>query len=205
MKKRCLAAALLACGFSVANAATPWNGPYASLFGGYAYFPNNISTAQFTNAHYKSGYNVGASIGYKSGPFNYDVQATYLDADIKRFNFNGTPQTAVGGETYAMALLANAYYSFEDFNSVLLPYVGFGLGYTYRNTNISSTTPTVSRLKDSEYLFSYQGTIGISYNFSEQFAADMNYRYFRTQKGDDFGKALQNHLANLAIIYRFDS
>jgi opacity protein-like surface antigen len=205
MRNSLLKAVALSAVCSQAVAATALNGPYATLFGGYSYMPNNVETAQFINSHYRSGYDAGFSFGYKSGPFTYDVQGTYLAADIKRFDFDNTTQTTISGSTYALALMLDGYYSLEDFHSVLVPFVGLGIGYTYRNTNIHSTTPDNSRLKDNEYLFGYQGTLGLTYNFSENVAFDAHYRYLTTAKGDNFGKRLQAHMANISVIYRYDS
>ena len=205
MKKTLLKAIALSAVCSSSVAATALNGPYATLFGGYAYIPNNVSTTHFTNSHYESGYDAGFSFGYKSGPFTYDIQGTYLAADIKRFDFNTTTQTTMSGSSYALAMMIDGYYSFEDFHSVLVPFAGIGIGYTYRNTNISSTAPSTSRLKDTEYLFGYQGTLGLTFNYSENMAFDAHYRYLRTAKGDTFGKPLQAHMANISVIYRYDT
>ena len=56
----------------------------------------------------------------------------------------------------------------------------------------------------NDNVFSYQGTAGITYNFAEQYAVNIAYRYIATSKPEDFGRIFQAHLASAGVSYRFD-
>ncbi len=188
-----------------AIAATAMNGLYFEAFGGYTHQPDNVNASLTTNTRYHSGFNAGGSVGYKSGPFSYSLQGAYLHSSIRKFDYNAIRQTSVSGDSNATSLLFNGYYLFEDMNPSLVPFVGMGLGYTYRNTHITSTQPQSSEFKNAKYLFSYNGSAGITYNYDEKMAVGVYYQYLRTEKDERFGKALQAHMANLSLIYRCDT
>lgn len=186
-------------------AATPLSGPYMRAFGGFAFTPNNINAANFTNSNYRTGYDVGGNLGYKSGPIRYELEGTYIHTKVKQFTFRGVRQTALGGKARNSSLMLNLFYDFEDFNASLAPYLGVGMGYSHTALKFNSRVPTVSNFSRGKYLFSYQGQIGSTYNFSENIAMDLGYRYFRTKKSNRLGKAYQAHLANFGVIYRFEN
>ncbi len=56
--------------------ATAIDGWYSSVFGGYAYFPNNVFKIKdgllLNDATYRSGFDAGGSIGFKSHPMRYE-------------------------------------------------------------------------------------------------------------------------------------
>ena len=202
-----ISAALLAT--SVASAATPVNGWYSSVFGGYAYVPNNISKTRYgltrTNANYQSGFDAGGSLGFKSNPMRYEGELTYLNANLKKFKINGLQQTGVSGYNDAVLAMANVYYDFPGLISVLQPFLGGGIGYGWVNAKLNSEGPTtVTRFTGSNSVFAYQATGGIVYNFAENYALSLGYRYVATDRPDSLGKMFQAHLANLGAIYRFD-
>jgi len=69
----------------------------------------------------------------------------------------------------------------------------------------ASTGPngiTTFKLVDNE--FAYQGTVGLTYNFAENYALNVGYRYIATSHGNSFGKVFQAQVANAGVIYRFD-
>ena len=194
---------------SVADAATPINGWYSSAFGGYTYLPNNINVTNTglarSNSSYQGGYDAGGSIGYKSNPMRYEGELTYLDANLQKFNINGIPQTGVTGYSNAFIAMANVYYDFDNLVGSLQPYLGGGIGYAWIGGKFRSTGPTGStQLTVSNTPFAYQATAGLIYNFAENYALSLGYRYVATVHADEFGKSFQANLANLGVVYRFD-
>lgn len=208
MKLVFFSAAMLAA--SLSHAATPIDGWYAGLFGGYAYLPNNINKnidgATFNNGDYKSGYNAGGSLGFKSNPMRYEGQLTYINANIKGYQVNDISQTGITGYNNAIFALANVYYDFR--NSVpagIQPFLGLGIGYGWLNAHLNSTGPTVAtQYRENGSSFAYQGTAGLNYNFAETYGLNLSYRYIATANSDVLGKIFQAHLANLGVVYRFD-
>lgn len=207
MRIALFSAALLAAGVSIAG--TPVEGWYGSVFGGYSYVPENVDTFRFgvnrNRAAYNSGYNAGARIGYKSTPLRYEAEYTYINANLKKFTVDGLYQLGVDGNTNANLGMANVYYDFPDMVPNVSPFLGIGLGYGWVEGILGSTGPLgVTSYKGNNGVFAYQGTAGFTFNFAENFAINIAYRYVGTERVDELGKPFQAHLGNAGVIYRFD-
>lgn len=190
---------------SLANAAIPINGWYYGLFGGYTYIPDNINTASRSNAGYNDGYDGGGNFGFKSNSMRYEGELTYLNAGLNKFNLNGTPQTGVTGHSNAFLAMANIYYDFNGTGQTFQPYLGVGIGYAWVHASLSSTGPFGSSdYSGSNNVFAYQGAAGLTYNFAENYAVGVGYRYIGTKHANNLGKSFQANLANVCLTYRFD-
>ena len=207
MRLAFISTALLAT--SIAHASTPIDGWYAGVFGGYAYIPNNIDKTTHgvwrSDAVYQPGYDAGLNIGFKSTPMRYEGELTYLNANLKKFNMYSIHQTGVTGHTNAILAMANVYYDFANLQNCLQPYLGLGIGYGWVQEQLNSTGPfSIAQFKDSNTAFAYQAMGGLIYNFSENYALNLGYRYVSTTHIDTFGSTFQAQLANLGVVYRFD-
>lgn len=207
MRIRLLSIALLAS--NIAAAATPVDGWYTSVFGGYTYLPENIETSNvglfINNTAYNGGYNVGGRIGYQSNPLRYELEYTYLEANAKHFNLAYLSQDLVSGYASGNLFMANAYYDFPDMLPLISPYLGAGIGYAYLETRLKSAAPlTPVYYKFTDGVFAYQATAGITYNFAENYALNLAYRFVGADKSNDFGRSIQAHLASLGAVYHFD-
>lgn len=193
-----------------AHAATPINGWYSSAFGGYTYVPGNIgNTTQFgltrSDTSFQSGFDAGLSLGFKSNPLRYEGELTYLKANLNQFNVNGVRQTNPSGYTNAGLGLANVYYDFPGVAMALQPYLGAGIGYAWVQNKLDSTGPLgATSLSNSNSVFAYQATGGLTYNFAENYALSLGYRYVATTNIAELGQMFQAHIANLGAVYRFD-
>ncbi|WP_298623920.1 outer membrane beta-barrel protein [uncultured Legionella sp.] len=203
-----LSAVFLATG--IASAATPVDGWYTSVFGGYTYIPGNIDVYDGyhilrNDSRYRNGYNAGGRIGYKSNPLRYEAEYTYLHGSLKDFRIHHINQNNVSGYTSGNFLMANVYYDFPEMLPEISPYLGFGIGYAYLQASLSSTGPLTSSFYSvNDSAFAYQGTAGLTYNFAENYAVNLAYRYAATDKPSGFGTSFQAHIANFGAIYRFD-
>lgn len=200
-------AALLAS--SATLAATPIDGWYSSVFGGYTYLPDNLSNTTLgltrTHASYDNGYHAGGRLGYKSNPLRYEGEITYLNADLKNFSINNVSQLNVGGSTYATVGMANVYYDFHDMVPAIQPFIGAGLGYAWVDGTFRSNGPFgTTYYRGNNSVFAYQVTGGLTYNFSENYALNIAYRYIGTDRIGELGEVFQAHLATLGVIYRFN-
>ena len=194
---------------SIASAATPVDGWYTGVFGGYSYLPNNINITRHgvprSDATYQSGYDAGGSIGFKSNPMRYEGEITYLDAKLNKFKLNHIQQTGVNGHSNAVLAMANIYYDFPNLLDTLQPFLGLGIGYSWVNAKLDSTGPLrATQFSGSNTIFTYQGMAGLAYNFSENYALNIGYRYISTVKVNALGKPLQADLASLGVVYRFN-
>ncbi|WED41945.1 outer membrane protein [Legionella cardiaca] len=217
-------AAMLASG--LLSAAVPIDGWYASVFGGYTYVPDNVSnttyyppgyftntTYAFLRAHpsYNNGWNAGGRIGYQSMPLRYEAELTYLQAYLSKFKINHARQLGVDGETTGTFGMANVYYDFPEMVPCIATFVGVGLGYGYVTAELNGKGPIgvsgpafTTHFKVDDGVFAYQATAGFTYNFAENYAVNLAYRYLGTERADDFNKVFQAHLASAGVVYRFD-
>lgn len=207
MRIALFSAAILAS--TIAAAATPVDGWYTSVFGGYTYLPDNIYTnyyGSFLNGSgYDSGYNAGGRIGYQSNPMRYELEYTYLHADTSHFDINLVAQTYVSGYAAGNLFMANVYYDFPEMLPAISPYLGAGIGYANLKATLNSEGPAgATYFSTSDNAFAYQGTAGITYNFAENYAVNLAYRYVATDKTDGFGRVFQAHIANAGVVYHFD-
>ena len=207
MKIRLISAALLAS--SVASAATAVDGWYSSLFGGYTYLTDNISTyhngVYLNDLGYNGGYNVGGRVGYQSHPLRYELEYTYLRADTSHFAVNYRRPFEVTGATDANLFMVNAYYDFPQMLPAISPFLGVGIGYSFLEAALSTTGQRgATYLSTHEGAFAYQGTAGLTYNFGESYAVNIAYRYISTNKVSNFGRTFQAQMASAGAIYHFD-
>ncbi|MFZ4077662.1 MAG: outer membrane protein [Legionellaceae bacterium] len=202
-------ASILCLASPLGHAATPINGWYSSVFGGYAYIPSDLDKTRqairYSDIHYTSSYDAGGSLGFKSNPMRYEGELTYVNANVKHFKENGLTQNRVGDYHNGIFGLANVYYDFPGLISCLEPFLGAGLGYGWINLKLKNLdTPTTTDFRLSSSAFAYHGTAGISYNFSENYSLNVGYRYIATNSLFNYGHAFQAHLGNLGALYRFD-
>ena len=194
---------------SFATAATPIDGWYSSAFGGYAWVPGNMNATNhgFTrsNLGYQSGFDAGGSVGFKSNPMRYEGELTYLRANLSHFDVNGIRQTDPTGYTNAALGLANVYYDFPGLISPVQPFLGAGIGYAWVQNKLNSTGPfSLTSFSNANSVFAYQATGGLTYNFAENYALSLGYRYVATTNISEMGQMFQAHLANVGAVYRFD-
>lgn len=207
MRKIFFVATLLTMSF--ANASSPIDGWYASAFGGFAYIPGNIDTIQhglnYHHSSFQSGFDAGGSFGFKSNPMRYEGELTYLKANVQNYKVNNILQWQPSGYSNAILGLANVYYDFSGLTETFQPFLGAGIGYAWVQDKLSATGPTIpSYFSGSSSAFAYQATGGITYNFAENYALSLGYRYIGTTHVSDLGQLFQAHLANIGAVYRFD-
>lgn len=208
MRLTLLSAALLATG--IASAAAPVDGWYTSVFGGYTFIPDNVH--YYTgfgyyvhNASYNGGFNAGGRVGFQSNPMRYELEYTYLNADLDHFDINSVRQNRVSGYSSDNVIMANVYYDTPEMLPAIVPFLGLGIGYANVENKFASASPLGFGYFDSnDNAFAYQGTVGLTYNFAENYAINISYRYLATTQLEDFGDSFQAHIASAAAIYRFD-
>lgn len=201
-------AALLASTTAMASVAI--DGWYASIFGGYSYVPDNISTNRWNvhiaNSAYDNGYNVGGRVGYQCTPLRYEAEVTYQNATLDHFDIDRVRQVYTNGDTNQVLAMANVYYDFPEIVPAFNPFVGIGIGYAYVDASLNGNGPWyITRFRGSDSVFAYQGTGGFTYNFSEAYAVNAAYRYVGAAIPDELGKAYQSNMGSIGVIYRFDS
>lgn len=207
MRITLLSAALLASG--IASAATPVDGWYTSVFGGYTFVPDNVNNSSLgylvDKSSFNDGYNMGGRVGYKSNPLRYEGEYTFIHASARYFHISRIGQTGVSGYSSGNLIMANIYYDTPEMLPAISPFLGLGIGYAYIQNSLNSTGPfgnTYFHSTDSS--FAYQGTLGLTYDFAENYAVNLAYRYVATSSSNNLGHIFQAHIANAGAVYRFD-
>ena len=203
-----LLSALILC-TPIAFAAAPVDGMYTSVFGGYSYLPSNINILTpygfVDGTSYKSGYNAGGRIGYQGNPIRYEAEYTYINATLNAFNVNQLQQAQPAGNAVANLIMANLYYDTQEILPCVTSFLGLGIGYAYLDSDLNGYGVNgINYFKFTDNAFAYQGTAGLTYNFSENYAVNLSYRYVATTSKDVFGNVFQAHLVGGGAVYRFD-
>ena len=201
-----ISACLLASSIQAATAIDGW---YGGVFGGYSFMEGNVSKVinnlSFQGTEYRQGWNAGGRFGYQSNPMRYELEVTYAKADTKDFTVNGIQQTGVSGDSNAIIGLVNVYYDFPDVVPAISPFIGAGIGAASVESRLFSTGPAGPiNFSQRTDVFAYQGTAGATYNFAENYAFNLAYRYTATDRADKLGKHFQAHMASLGFVFRFD-
>ena len=207
MRLKLLFAALFTTG--IATAAIPVDGWYSSVFGGYSYVPDNIrdySLGYYLNSTaFNNGYNAGLRFGYQSNPLRYELEYTYIHASARFVHLNYVGENRIYGYSAANLAMANIYYDTPEMLPAIAPFLGLGVGYAYILNDLTHFGPLgYNSFDQSKNSFAYQGTMGLTYNFAENYAINIAYRYASTTTANSFGLRYQAHMASAGAIYHFD-
>ena len=184
------------------------SGFYVSGFGGGAFLndptftgvsdpvagvpgPTGVAGVPLTvDLDFSSGYTVGGAVGFQA-PFTYwgifhprfEIEVSYLDADVDAGSFNGGAQTFLGNQDSLFVYLNNySDIKFSD-DQRFVPYIGGGLGAAFVSSDVGyfpATAPgPVFGVFGDDTAFASHAAIGASYALSEQLELYSEGRYFR--------------------------
>ncbi|MBA3536203.1 MAG: porin family protein [Tatlockia sp.] len=119
--------------------------------------------------------------------------------------------------TNAVFGMANVYFDFPTTIPCISPFLGVGLGYGWIETNLnlensyyfnsfnfSQNLDFRNDFRTSDSAFSYQATAGLTFNYVENWALNVAYRYIGTTKLKNFGRVFQGNLVSVGLVYRFN-
>lgn len=116
----------------------------------------------------------GFTLGYAfRGGLRPELDFTYGEADVKRFESGSTRNGADGASLTALRLMGNVWYDL-DLGS-LAPYLGGGFGI--QNTELDGTAD-----KDDDNTLAFQLGAGIAYWFNPKLALSLDYRYIEAEE-----------------------
>jgi len=192
---------------SSAMAATPIDGLYYGAFGGGALLPPNIDVyyrdALVNHSRYNAGYDAGGNIGYKTTFWRYEAEVSYFNVPIQRLAVDGYSDPNPKGYNQGVLPFVNLYLDLPYKPIRLIqPYIGAGIGWAWVHTNILNDQNF--KFDNTNYAFAYQGIVGLSYHFAENYSIFFSYRYVATSKLNGTGGIFQASLLNGGAIYRFD-
>ena len=108
------------------------------------------------------------------------------------------------GDYDAFIFLINGFYDI-DTGTKLTPYVGGGIGFAVldiKDLFIGDVNIRIVRGDNDDTVFAYQLAGGITYEITEQIAADLSYRYVATSE-PDFDGLEEYNSHNLVAAIRF--
>ena len=178
----------------------------------------------------KNGFNAGGRLGFQGGPMRYEAELTYIGTNTNRNHHANrhnsllfqpfpvlTPYRNLRSQTNAFFGMANVYYDFQDFVPCISPFIGAGLGYGWVQTtikwennnflspfNFNQFNQSNTNFRGSDSAFAYQGTAGLTFNYSEAWALNIAYRYIATTRLNHLGKKFQGNLVSAGLVYRFN-
>ncbi len=104
---------------------------------------------------------------------------TIFSGPMGPITLNASTKTSVKHNSY----MANVYYDFEIKNSNWSPYIGAGIGVgTYEqkatvNVSVNGNPIPVDGIKNDKTEFEWQVALGTAYHFTDNWAADIAYRF----------------------------
>lgn len=142
---------------------------------------DKTAQAQGQSASVKFDYDTGAvgtlAAGYATAVgVRAELEAGYRWAnDISGDNDASSRWT---GNSRALSFMGNVYYDINT-GTAFTPYIGVGAGVA--QVKLTANDPANNyRVSDTDWVFAYQGIVGVSYSFTNNLAATLDYRYFDT-------------------------
>lgn len=167
------------------------NAPYIGGVGGVSF----VSKAELTHAggsevpgdnafHFDPGFFGGLTLGYRFEPFRVEVEGSYRNSSIDRFDLAGVGRVGTDGRLTNSSVMGNVYLDWPIHDRVDL-YVGAGMGMT-RARMRASVDETVAALdfNDTDTVFAYQVMTGAAYYVKENIRLHGGYRFFRHRSLD---------------------
>ena len=174
-----------------ANAADA--GPYLTLDGGVNLM-QDVTIAPAGMPSFKrqmdTGFRVGAIAGYNLNEW----VGLELESGFMYNGFKGINDAWYG----AVPILGNVVFRYEN-SSGFVPYIGAGAGGAYTMVEGNGTDK-------SDFVFAYQGKVGVAYNISANMAVDVGYKFFGTadQKYDNVKvKDVYAHYIGVSLTVKF--
>jgi outer membrane protein OmpA-like peptidoglycan-associated protein len=142
------------------------------------------------------------NLGYDTGMFRYEGEVSWRGADIESLGGTGA-----SGDIDAWALMGNVVIDFSP-NTIIKPYLGFGVGAAYVDTSASRSGTNL--YSGDDWVMAYQVFLGAEYELSDNWALGAEYRMFNTTEydaytpaGGKFDAPLNSHNILVGLTYRF--
>jgi len=144
----------------------------------------------------KKGYSLGASFGYRWKYVYLEERISHTEAKFNRYYYDGIP-IPLSGEISNLSFQQSIGLNF-NFNQWSGIQLGAGAGMTKSQLNASNS----SLISSDDWVFSYDGTLGIFFQPAGYFRGGINYRWLRADSLDGFS-SIDMHLIELALGLQF--
>jgi opacity protein-like surface antigen len=187
---------LLVCLFAppvFAEAADPGPIGYLEYNAGISFVPyQNLTGSAPTSAGLsgrvdtETGFVVGGAIGfnvyrYRDAAFRTEIAVDYRQEELSSITVLPLQSSEASGQHTLLTAMANAYvdYDPEDMNLLVVPYVGFGVGYGRIEIDTDNAAAAV-RINDEDSVFAWQVMTGVNIPYTETVGFRIGYRYVST-------------------------
>lgn len=127
------------------------------------------------------GWAAGVVVGYKTDlGIRAELEATYRRNELDKTN-DRTVGSNWSGNSNSWAFMGNVLYDFNT-GTPFTPYIGAGAGIARVSVDLNENYrfgPSLE-INEEDWVFAYQGIVGVSYNISNELAVSLDYRYFAT-------------------------
>ena len=215
--------------FVIAVSVFPFNtvsaqvGVYVGVFGGYTFGSDASLQYNDYNYDYNHDYDIdvedtvvfGFKVGYTPPPlqyFSFEFEYSYLNPDVDKTVLprTGTGNATIDGDVKFNNFMFNAIVKYPS--GKIHPYFGVGLGFSYVDVSVSTTSPARSA-SDDETVFAWQILAGLEIDLTNNLSIDIGYRYFAAEGSesdhdyyyDHYGTHLDYNtsMVTLGLKYRF--
>ena len=167
-----------------------------------------------TKVAFDNDWMLGTRFGYILPSWKYF--ATELEF-FRFFKANANQTTLQTSGADSLKINDGEFSSFDLFANFLLrypegkfhPYVGVGLGWAwsyFKGTNVESRGGVTKSLSfdESDLKFAWQALIGLNYEITREWSADVGYRYYETKpKFGDIEVSFRTNMLTLGLNYHF--
>jgi opacity protein-like surface antigen len=203
--------------FTIAVFLFPFNttsaqvGGYIGVFGGYTLSPDASQWYDDYNYYYNDNYDVdveetwifGFKLGYTPPPikfFSFEFEYSYSNPDLDRtvLRSAGMGYDRIEGDVKFSNFMFNAIAKYPE--GKIHPYVGGGLGFSYVDVSVS-TTSTGRSASNDDTVFAWQILLGAEIDLTNNLAMDIGYRYFATESESDYDHYYYHDYYNTHLDY----
>jgi opacity protein-like surface antigen len=163
---------------------------YVGAFGGANWL--NFHRTHGISPKFETGFATALSLGYKfHNGFRVEGEVAYRRNQLKKKHwfrddsygeYSENNKVTISGSTHSWSGMANLLYDFDCVSSYLpqvVPYVGFGLGYTHVSAHIKGHENGKHEcIKGSANGLAGQAIAGVSYRLTDSTSLGLEYRYF---------------------------
>jgi len=176
---------------------------YARLGVRAAWISGKDNASGYTNGeeyNTDAGFGGALAFGRQFGDFRAEIELAKQVADLDEevvYDF-----VTVGGDVDVTTVMVNGYYELPVYDAFSV-YAMAGIGYAKFDVDVD-TTPDLSRYVQggSDNVFAYKAGAGVTYNFTEEMAADLGYEYLGVAD-TDIATSINGHNVVASFRYKF--
>ncbi|MFH0729075.1 MAG: acyloxyacyl hydrolase [Pseudomonadota bacterium] len=199
-------------------------GGYMGVFGGYtlsqdasmSYYDYDYRYGDVYDFDAEETWVLGFKLGYTLPRFNifsFEFEYSYLNPDVDRtiWTYADAGYAKIEGDTSIHNFMFNAIAKFPG--GKIHPYIGTGLGFSYMDASVS-TTSTAHSASNDDTVFAWQILVGIDLELTNNLSMDIGYRYFATESEsesdydydyyhEDYSLDYEASMVTVGLTFRF--